>query len=381
VTLEFLNTDTKTILAELTAAFEAESGRVLYPSQVENLLLHVQAYREALLRQDVQHSAEQNLIAYAIGRHLDELGANKDMPRIQPRAAECRVRFKLDDADPQGRSFPVGTRLTTADKSVAFETTGLCHVLRGDEVSTEGSARCTVPGTGGNGLKVGVVCCIDPPQPGVSVSNVTATEGGCDLELDGDFRERLKLSSARFGGGTAAAYRLQALSVSGLVADALAVRAETAGAVEDAKRGDILIYILPKDADLKAEAGLPRELLDLVEDRCNQDTVRMIGDRVYARYAERRTYAIEAELTVFEGQDADIVKDRVTSLAHEFAKGHSAKLGADVTPTQVMLALAPAREGLYSVKLKQPSEIVVVDANEWADAVSIDVSLAGIAHE
>jgi len=370
MTIQFLETDTKTILAELKAEFEAASGRVLYPAQVENLLLHVQAYREVLLRQDVQHCAEQNLIGYAIGQHLDELGANKDTPRLQPAAAECWVRFGLDEPDPQGRTIPAGTRLTTADGTIAFETLSPAYVLRNRDTSTEILARCTATGAVGNGLEQGVLCCLDPRQPGVSVTSTSTSEGGGDLETDEAYRERLKLSNARFGGGSAAAYRLQALSASGRVADALAV--------QGAERGDINIYVLPRDA---AETEDPRRLCDMVAEYCNQDTVRMIGDMVFAVPAVPKDYEIEAEVTVLAGQDVDIVMDRVTALAHAYAKAHSAKLGADVTPTQVLLALAPVGEGLYQVNLVKPEGIVRVDAHEWANATSITVTFAGLADE
>jgi phage-related baseplate assembly protein len=386
-TLKFLETDAKVLLAEIKAEYEAASGRLLYPAQVENLLLHVQAYREALIRNDVQRCAEQNLIAYATGRHLDELGANKDTPRIQPAAAACRVRFALDAPSPAGRTFPAGARLTTDDGAVAFVTTGPCYVLPGATASTEAAAVCTVefqstpnggPQYSTNGLQPGAVCKLDPPQEGASGANVTATEGGCGLETDDAYRERLKLTGARFGGGSAAAYRLQALSASALVADALAARA---GGGDGMERGDIIIYILPRDADLRPGGEAPRELLDIVEAHCNDDAVRIIADRVFARYAEEARYSIDADVTVLEGADADTVMDSVAWLAHEYARSHAARLGADVTPSQILLALGAAREGVYSIDLNEPAAAVVVAENQWARATSIDIRFKGFAHE
>jgi len=367
VTLEFLNTKADGILKGIKTTFEGASNRTLYPAQTENLLLHTLAYRETLLRHDIQHCAEQNLVAYAIGEHLDALGVMMDTPRLQPTAAECRVRFTLDTPSQSGRSFGAGTRVTTEDGKVAFETLDAAYVISGHSASSVVVARCTALGTGGNGLDAGVVCAIDPAIEGVSVENITGTEGGGDLESDRAYRERLSLSAARFGcGGSAKAYRYWALSSSSLVADALAVNG--------AERGDILIYILSNEGDPSVE------LLATVREVCNQNDVRLIGDRIDAVAAIRREYSIRAEVTVFDSHDSEIVLDKVRALAAEYALAHRARLGADITPTQVMLALGPLRDGIYNVNLIEPHEIISIGEAEWAECTEIDIRLAGVSH-
>jgi len=290
--LSFLEKAPDAILKDTIAAFESASGRVLYPSQVENLLLHTLAYRESLLRQDIQHCAEQNLVAYAIGRHLDELGGNLETPRLQPTAAETRVWFGLDDPAPVGGcQFPPGTRVTTEDGKVAFETTVTAYVIGGQSVSTAPvRARCTVTGAVGNGLDGGLdggaVCCLDPKQTGVAAWNTEGTDGGSDLETDEAYRERLMMSMSRFGGGTKNAYRLWAMTASALVSDALATRGD---------EGKIHIYIHTPES---TEQTASPELCAIVQDYCNRDDVCLVNDIVLVHPAEHLDYTIRATITV-----------------------------------------------------------------------------------
>src|SRR5580704_13343513 len=57
--------DPNLILADMIAEFEAAAGRVLYPAQVERLLINLYAYRESLVRNAIQYAAQQNLLAFA----------------------------------------------------------------------------------------------------------------------------------------------------------------------------------------------------------------------------------------------------------------------------------------------------------------------------
>jgi len=361
--LTFLDTDAGPLFARIKTAFETFAGRVLYPAQVENLLLKVLTYVDSERRIATQYAAEQNLVAYATGEHLDALGVMMATPRLQPTAAECRIRLTLDEPSLPGRSFPAGLRITTEDGKLAFETLEPCYVISGQSVSSVAPARCTTFGTRGNGLDAGVLCELDPKIEGATVENVTATEGGGDLESDTAYRERLMLSTARFGcGGSAKAYRYWALSASSLVADALAMA--------DRESGDIHIYVL------STEGEPSQELLARVETVCNADDVRLINDYVRAFPANRREYAIHAEITVYDTHDPEIILDKVRILAAEYATQHRARLGADVTPTQVLLALKT--DGLYQINLTQPAEIIPVSASEFAKCTGIDIRLAGV---
>ena len=67
----FVDRDPAPIVAEIVAWFEAETGRTLYPAQVERLYTNIVAYRETLIREAIQDAAKQNLLRYASGVMLE----------------------------------------------------------------------------------------------------------------------------------------------------------------------------------------------------------------------------------------------------------------------------------------------------------------------
>jgi phage-related baseplate assembly protein len=363
--LSFLDKAPDMVLKDIIDYWQSISGRVLYPSQVENLEMHTLAYRESLLRNDIQRCAEQNLVEYAIGEHLDALGAMLACRRLQPTAAECRVQFSLDAPSLAGRSFPAGTIITTADGKFSFETLMPAYVISSKTESSVVKARCTEVGRAANGFGPGILCCLDPLEEGVEAANVTATEGGSAIETDGAYRERLLLAPASLGcGGTTSGYRYWARSASPLVLDAWPVRG--------AERGDIYVYVL-------AEGGTPsQELLAAVQDVCNSDDVRIINDYVIAKPALKQEYAIKAEITVYDTCNSDEALDRAIQLAYEYERKQRTKLGMDVTPTQIMMALSPVGERLYNVHLIEPAGIVEVGDYSFPAATEIEVTLKGV---
>ena len=78
----FVDRDPATIVAAIVAQFEAETGRTLYPAQVERLLANVLAYRETLLREAIQDAAKLNLLRYSRSTALDMLGELLGVARL-----------------------------------------------------------------------------------------------------------------------------------------------------------------------------------------------------------------------------------------------------------------------------------------------------------
>ena len=70
----FLELDVDLITAEIIAEYERLSGKPLYPAQADRLMVDVIAYREILIRNEINEAAKQNLLAFARGVMLDYLG-------------------------------------------------------------------------------------------------------------------------------------------------------------------------------------------------------------------------------------------------------------------------------------------------------------------
>lgn len=106
--LKVIADDASAIRAEIAAAYEAATGKTLYPAQVESLLVDLIAYRETLIRAAINDAARQNLVRFARAPMLDYLGELVGVARL-PGEDDERLRARILDAP---ESFSVaGPRL------------------------------------------------------------------------------------------------------------------------------------------------------------------------------------------------------------------------------------------------------------------------------
>lgn len=107
-TLQVIADDASAIRAEIAAAYEAATGKTLYPAQVESLLVDLIAYRETLIRAAINDTARQNLVRFARAPMLDYLGELVGVARL-PDEDDERLRARILEAP---ESFSVaGPRL------------------------------------------------------------------------------------------------------------------------------------------------------------------------------------------------------------------------------------------------------------------------------
>lgn len=81
-TLQVIDDDAGAIRAEIAAAYEAATGKTLYPAQIESLLIDLIAYRETLIRAAINDAARQNLVRFARAPMLDYLGELVGIARL-----------------------------------------------------------------------------------------------------------------------------------------------------------------------------------------------------------------------------------------------------------------------------------------------------------
>ena len=85
--------DPLAITDELVRAYEAATGKTVYPAQIERLFIDLIAYRETLVRGLINDVARQNLVAFARAPMLDLLGELVGCPASLPsrRARPCAL--------------------------------------------------------------------------------------------------------------------------------------------------------------------------------------------------------------------------------------------------------------------------------------------------
>jgi phage-related baseplate assembly protein len=355
----FLETAPAVIADEMVAAFEATTGRTLYPAQVERLLIDVMAYRESLVRQGIQNAAEQNLVDFADGGHLEALGRLLGVSsRLVATSSGCTWRIALAQAAAADTPFAAGWTAMAPDG--AAWALGASAVIPAGQLYVDAEAKALVSGALQNGLPIGTV--FTPLEGSATVTSRTVTGGGAEAEDDDQLRGRVL--NAPFGfsvAGSAGAYRFHALSAHPSLVDV---------AVANLGPGTVGVYPLTK-------TGLPsQDILDAVAAALNAETVRPMNDAVVVAAPTRVAFTVEAHLTLYASFDGPTVMAAAEASLETYLQGRRAGLGRDLISSQVVRALSV--DGVYKVELVGWVDRVL-GPSEWAEGTAV-VSQVGIAN-
>ena len=238
-----------TVLAEMVADYEQRTGKTLQPAHIERLLINTFAYRETLLRAQVNESFRQQHPRFATGLMLDLCGDDVNTPRLAASAARCTIRFAAADFHSEV-NIPVGTLVGAGD--VLFATIGQ---LTAGQPETALLAECTTTGTRGNGWSVGQINALQTPLAGaaqISAANISVPTGGAEVESDEAYRERVLLAPESFSvAGSVGAYQYWARAVSPAICDVHVTNAvDTSG---NPIGGTVAVTILTKTGAPTAE--------------------------------------------------------------------------------------------------------------------------------
>ena len=360
--VEFVEADLDAIKSEIVAAYETKVGRVLQPAQVETLLLHDLAYREYLVRQQLNSAANQNLVAAATGSALEYLAQLVGVTRLAAAAAVCVNRFTLVSGH-GAIVIPAGLRVASVDGAVTFQTRVATSVdALTDVVDIEMIA--TTEGVAGNGYEAGKVATILDPQAYLSTSeNIDTTAGGTETESDEAMRERIRLAPASFStAGSRGAYIFHAKSAHPSIVD-VSVDSPTPG----------LVRVFPL---VEGEIATPTPILTTVEASVSGEKVRPLTDTVQVLSPTKITYNIDVELTLFTEAAQQVAEAAVLANLQAFAEFGGAKLGRD-RMLNAIRGLCMSVEGVYDVNVVQPAADVIVAANEFASCLGIAVTTTG----
>jgi len=217
-----LTTDASVWKARLVEWFEGETGRTLYPMQIEMLQIEAVAYAMGVLGEEGQMVAEQHLVAKASLLGLLLLGANRSTPRLPPAHAVAKLRFTVAPARPTNTFIGQGTRVSAGD--FVFATTAPAVIVAG-ALQVEVVATAERAGAAGNGFLPGQISTLLDPIAGVAVSNIAESEGGADAEDVELYRMRVANAFDRVStGGSHGWYRETAMAVSSAIVDVGVVR-------------------------------------------------------------------------------------------------------------------------------------------------------------
>ena len=364
--VKIVDDDLAQSLAAMIADYEQRAGKVLQPAHIERLLINTFAYREHLLRQQVNEAYRQQHPRFATGLMLELCGDDVSTPRLQAQPALTTLRFTAGLSGLEQIAVPKGTRVNAGQ--TGFVTTESA-LLTAVQSSAEVAAECTETGTVGNGWSVGQINSPAErlhPTIDVAVSNTTVSAGGVEIEGDEAYRERVLLAPESFSvAGPVGAYQYWARQASPAVVD-VHVANDTDGGGQPIG-GRVAVTVLAKD-------GLPNaELIGKIQAALSAEKRRPLCDTVVVKAPTAVDYTLDAELTLFTGTDARTAKAAAEQAWAAYEAARRSRLGLDIVPLDIQTALKVA--GVYNVVLHN-LPLTVVKPDQWARCTSTTIRIA-----
>ena len=349
--VEFVNKTAEEIFAEEVQAWESAMGRSLAMADPYRLLIGWASAIDAQLYAAINESAKLNMPRYAFGDYLDSMAElfYMGLTRLPASAAKTTIRFTLSEPSESVTAVPVGTQCTK-DGTAIFATTETAYIPAGD-LSVDVPAECTAAGIAGNGYEAGTIdVCMDRDNVTnlESVSNITVSEGGADVEGDEEFYERMRESMGAYStAGSEESYIYHARSANANVGG-VRVRRPEPGCVD--------VFIL------KTDGSLPdAELIQSVEEHLSSDTVRPLTDYVTVKAPTPQEFTVN--VTWYMERDSAVSYEQAESdieaAIQEYLTWQTTEIGRDINPD--VLTRNMMQTGIKRIEITEPHFTTVSD--------------------
>lgn len=325
----------------LMTAYEKIAQVTLQPGDPERLFLESLAYVLTIQNGLIDLAGRQNLLAYASGAHLDHLGALMGVTRIPAMPATCVVRFGIGSKLNFSVPIPAKTRVATMDGKTVFATVSAGQIAPG-QLYVDVAVVCVEPGASASGLVPGQISRLVDPLPYVnSVSNITITSDGTDIEDDARLRERIRLAPESYTvAGSSGAYEARVLEVSAEI-ESVSVTTPEPGVVD--------VRFVMRDGELPDQAAIA-----MVHEHLNAETVRPLTDHVLVAAPDVVSYDLSGRWFIRE-EDANLlamITANVTAAIEEYRLWQRARPGRDINPSKLVSLMEQA--GAKRIELTKP---------------------------
>jgi len=358
----FAEKDSATIETELIDQYEETSGVTLYDADPRKKMLQALVPILVGQRSYIDSAAKQNLLYYATGDYLDQLGYLVGCDRTAAIAATCTVRFTLSAARTKDTVIASGKRVTSGD-GVYFATSAEATIAAGSTY-VDVTATCTTSGTAGNDYAIGTLTTlVDPVTYVASVTNTTASSGGTAEESDDDYKERIRLAPESFSvAGPSGAYEYWSKTASSEITD-VAVYSPSAGVVT--------ICPLLTDGEIPSD-----ELLASVLEICSDDEVRPLTDNVKVVAPTQVSYDIDVTYYISEDDEttAASIQTAVETAVETYETWQRSVLGRGIDPSRLVYLMIKA--GASRVVVTSPT-YTALEQNQVAKENTVSVNYGG----
>ena len=352
-------------LAEVIARYEEKTGETLMPGDEHYIFLAQQVQVWADLIEELNYTANRNLLRYMDGELLDEYGGQFDVPRLAAKHATVKLKFQLMAALSFDVTIPSGVRVTP-DGQLNFIVLEDAVIEAGDTavevgaIAEEAGSKYNgfLPGQIQNIVDVNLVGNID------SVTNITTSVGGSDVESDAHYRERIPMMWESISTcGSKEGYEYWARGSSPVIVDVEAVSNADS---------EITLYVLMQNADTPSQ-----EILDSVLSATSAKKRRPLTDHVQAQGATQKSYNITLSYYInsADATNEAKIKTAVDAAINDFIGAQKAQLGGNLNPDDLRKAILIA--GGYRIDITEPA-YTELQPQEVAVAGTVTVTYGGL---
>lgn len=340
--VEFVDTDTESLVNKLIAGYEGITKRKLYPADPVRAFILWLADVIIQERVLINESAKQNLPRYAVGKNLDSLSEIfHNVPRLGPTAAKTTLRFCLTKTLTDDFII-TDTMEATVDGFINFATTGYIIFKAGADYA-DVSAVCTAAGEIGNGFLPGQVDKLvsDEFLFFSEVMNITETAGGSEAEKDVAYYNRMRESEESYTtAGSRGSYIYHAKSVSSQISDVSA---------ESPQPGVADIRIMLYNGELP-----DKELIDKVREHLSGDDIRPMTDTVLVAAPDTVEFDIDIKYFISKEKEASTndIKRALALAVEKYRLWQTSKMGRDINPSYFNALLMES--GIKRVEINSP---------------------------
>lgn len=365
----FAQKDVSSILDDMISGYEAvyleQTGTAitLYPGDPVRIYLYSQALREFQLRQLIDFSAKQNLLKYASGDYLENIGA-PFVERLQPQYATVTEQFTLSAAQTVIQTIPKGTRCSSAS-NIYFATTEDVEIPVGS-TSVSIVLTCNAAGSSGNNFSPGQINILVDPLPWIkSVSNVSTSQGGSDIESDDNLRERIYEAPEGFStAGPEGAYIFFVKQYNQAVSD-VKISSPSAGQV------DIRVLL--------ANGEIPDgTFLSGIEDYLNDNNKRPLTDSLTIAAPDVVNYDINLKyyISLDNAISASTIQASVNQAVQDYITWQKTKIGRDINTSELITKIISA--GAKRVEITSPTYTVITDNQVAIASANVSITYGGL---
>lgn len=310
----------------------------------------------------IDAAAKSGLLKYTHGDYADNLAALRGISRNEATAAVTTIRFTLSAARSSVVGIPAGTRVTNSGYKY-FATDEYAEIPAGS-LYVDVAATCTTTGADGNDIVVGDLnTLVDPIAYIDSVSNITETDGGADIESDESLILRTYLAPEHYSvAGSAQAYAYWVQYYQSNATD-VKVTSPDAGVV------DIRVIL---------DTGLPSaDVCKQIQENLSSDTIRPLTDTVQVSAPDTVDTTIDVTYYINSSDSSNVetIQSEVEAAVEKYKTWQTSKIGRDINQSVLIQYMIEA--GAKRVEVTAPV-FTKVAATSIANITSTSITYGGV---